>query len=167
MAMQRWILLAGAGVIGLVLAFFGARFAWREYHLSKPSRIWVPIPLRADISMADQGKLVEQINQRLGADEILRGIVIETGLQAKLALPTEDAAVKELGRRIFVEAGTADTPMGLVPAIHVGMSGNGHEKVILEECSIRAMKDVWRMLGIDPETGKPLQQPPPPAPGSF
>lgn len=153
--------------MGLILAFFGARFAWREYHLSKPAKIWVPIALRADLSMADQKKLADQINERLHTDEVLRKVVTDLGLQVKFGLPSEDAAVKELERRIFVEVGTAETPAGLVPSVNVGVSGTGHEKVILEESSMRVVKDVWRMLGIDPETGKPIQQPAPQAPASF
>lgn len=169
------MLWAGLGIVGLVLMFFGARFAkfaWSEYHLGKPARIWVPLALRPDISMADQKKLAEQIGERLRSDEILRKVVVDVGLQEKFKQPDEDAAVKELDRRLFVEVGSADTPNGSVPSINVGVSGNGHEKKVLGEASTRIIRDVWRMLGIDPETGNRLDngaggQAPLEPPGSF
>ena len=147
--------------------FFGAKFAWREYQLGKPDKIWVPLALPADISMVDQEKLAEQINEGLRTDAILRKVVTDAGLQEKFDKPDEDAAVKELDRRLFVEIGTADTPNGSLPSINVGLSGTGHEKAVLEDASIRIIKDVWLMLGIDPTTGKRLDQPPLEVPDSF
>ncbi len=162
------MLWAALGAVGLVLMFFGARFAWREYHLGKPSRIWVPIALREDISMEEQKKLAEQIGEKLHTDAILRKVVTDVGFQQKLGLPTEDAAVKELDHRLFVEVGTAKTPSGgQVPSINVGVSGIGHERELLGEASMRIVKDVWRMLGIDPTTGKRIDQAAPEPPGSF
>jgi hypothetical protein len=64
--------------------------------------------------------------------------------------------VKELNRRLFVEVGSADTPNGSVPSINVGVAGIGHETKLLGEASMRIIRDVWRMIGIDPETGKPI-----------
>jgi hypothetical protein len=165
--MQRWMSLAGLGIVGLVLMFFGAKFAWREYQLGKPDKIWVPLVLPADISMAEQEKLAGQINEGLRTDAILRKVVTEAGLQEKFGQPDEDAAVKELDRRLFVEIGTAETPNGSLPSINVGLSGTGHEKAVLEDASIRIIKDVWLMLGIDPTSGKRLDQPLQETPGSF
>ena len=54
--------------------FFGAKFAWREYQLGKPDKIWVPLVLPADMSMAGQ------INEGLRTDAILRKVVTEAGL---------------------------------------------------------------------------------------
>jgi hypothetical protein len=116
----------------------------------------VPIALRADLSMADQKKLAEQIEAKLRSDEILRAIVVDVGLQEKFKLPSEDAAVKELDRRLFVDVGSADTPNGPVPSINIGVAGTGHERDILGEASMRIIRDVWRMIGIDPETGQPI-----------
>jgi hypothetical protein len=135
---------------------FGAKYARKEYLLGKPDKVWVPLALRADISMADQSKLAEQIGAKLRTDEMLRQVVIDVGLQEKFNQPSQDAAVKDLDRRLFVEAGSADTPAGTVPSINVGVRGTGHEHDILGEASMRIIKDVWRILGIDPDTGKPL-----------
>jgi hypothetical protein len=147
--------------------FFGAKYAKREYHLRQPSKIWVPIALRADLSMADQKKLAEQINTKLRTDEILRAVVMDLGLREKFKQPSEDAAVKDLNRRLFVEVGTADTPNGSVPSINVGVAGIGHESKLLGEASMRIVRDVWRMIGIDPETGKPINPGNTPPPDSF
>lgn len=144
------------GVVGLVVMFFGARYAKREYHLRQPSRIWVPLALRADFSMEDQKKLAEEINASLRTDEILRAVVMDLNLQEKFKQPSEDAAVKELDRRLFVEVGSADTPNGSVPSINIGVSGIGLEADILGEASMRIIREVWRMYGIDPETGKQI-----------
>lgn len=156
MRMQRWMLWAVLGVVGLVVLFFVARYAKHEYHLRQPAKIWVPVALRADLSMEDQRKLAKQIDEKLRTDEILRAVVVDVGLQKKFKQPSEDAAVKELERRLFVEVGSADTPMGSVPSINIGVSGIGRETEILGETSMRIIRDVWRMIGIDPETGKPL-----------
>jgi len=165
--MQRWMLWAAAGVVGLVLMFVGAKYAKHEYYLGKPDKVWVPLALRPDLSMADQGKLADQINEGLRTDEILRKVVFDLSLQEKFGAATEDAAVKELERRLFVEVGSADTPNGPVPSINVGLNGIGREHALLGEAATRIIKDVWLMLGIDPMTGKRLDQPAPAPPGSF
>jgi hypothetical protein len=144
-------------MFGLVAMFFGARYAKREYHLRQPSKIWVPIALKADLSMEVQEKLAEQIEKRLRSGEILRAVALDLGLQEKFKQTSEDATVKELERRLFVEAGSADTEQGTVPSINVGVSGKGLENDMLGEISMRIIRDVWPMLGIDPDTGKSIQ----------
>ncbi len=153
--------------MGLIVMFFGAKYAKREYHLSQPSRMWGFVPLRADLSMEQQNKLAEQINAKLRTDEILRAVVMDLSLQEKFKQPSEDAAVKELNRRLFVEVGSADIPNGSVPSINVGVEGIGHEAKLLGEVSIRLIGDVWRIIGIDPETGKPVNPGNTPPPDSF
>lgn len=165
--MQRWILWGVLGVVGLVVMFFGARYAKHEYHLRQPSKIWVPVVLRADISMEDQKKLAKEIDENLRTDEILRAVVLDAGLQEKFKQPSEDAAVKELDRRLFVDVGSAETPTGSVPSINVGVAGTGHEKEILGEASLRIIRDVWTMIGIDPDTGKSINPGNAPPPDEF
>lgn len=165
--MQRWMSWSALGVVGLVLMFFGARFAWREYHLGKPDRVWIPVALRADLSMEDQRKLADAINEKLRKDVVLRRVVADIGLQGKFGKPSEDAAVEELGRRLFVEVGSANTPTGLAPSINIGVNGIGREHDLLAEAATRIIKDVWVMIGIDPATGKPLERPPLESPGGL
>jgi hypothetical protein len=165
--MQRWMLWAALGAVGLVVMLFGAKYAKREYHLRQPSKIWVPIALRADLSMEDQKALAKQIEEKLRSEEILRAVVADVGLQEKFKQPSEDAAVKELNRRLFVEVGSVDTPDGSAPSINIGVAGIGHESKLLGEASMRIVRDVWRMIGIDPETGKPIHPGDTPPPDSF
>lgn len=167
MRMQRWILWAVLGVVGLVALFFGARFAKREYHLRQPAKIWVPVALRADLSIADQKTLAKQIEEKLRTDEILRAVVVDVGLQRKFKQASEDSAVKDLDRRLFVEVGRADTQVGSVPSINIGVSGIGREGEVLGEASMRIIRDVWRMIGIDPDSGKPFERGKTPPPDSF
>ena len=156
--MQRWMLYAGLGVFGLVLLVGGGLYGYREYLRGKPSPIWVPIALRADISMEDQGKLAEEIEQRLRNEDLLRQVVIDADLRTKFGSVDEEAAVKELEKRLFVKVGTANTPEGSVPSINVGVNGTGHEKKVLGDAAVRLNKDVLRMIGIDPATGKPVER---------
>jgi len=167
MRMQRWMLWAVSGVVGLVALFFGARFAKSEYHLRQPAKIWVPVALRADLSIADQKMLAGQIEEKLRTDEILRAVVVDVGLQQKFKQASEDAAVKDLNRRLFVEVGSADTPTGSVPSINIGVSGIGREGEVLGEASVRIIRDVWRMIGIDPDSGKPFEPGKTPPPAAF
>jgi hypothetical protein len=161
------MLWAGLGAVSLVLMFFGAKYARSEYYLRKPAKIWVPLALRPDFSMEDQKNLAEQIDGKLRDGDLLRQVVIDVGLQEKFKQPSQDAAVKDLDRRLFVEVGTADTPAGPVPSINIGVGGTGHESKVLGEASTRIIRDVWRMIGIDPDTGKPINPGNTPAPDSF
>lgn len=149
------MLYAGLAVLGLVLAVGGGLYGYREFLRSKPAPIWVPLALRADISMEDQNKLAKEIEERLRNEDLLRKVVKDADLQAKFNLPSEEATVRELEQRLFVRAGTAETPQGTVPAVHIGFNGKGGEKDALGAASTRIIKDVWVMIGIDPETGRP------------
>jgi len=153
------MLFAGLGIMVLALLVGGGLYGYRDFLRSKPAPIWVPLPLRADISMAEQEKMAKEIDTRLRTDEILRQIAIDVDLQKKLKQPSLNAAVKELDRRLFVKPGSADTPSGTVPSINIGVNGNGHEKEVLGETATRIIKDVWKILGIDPVTGQPINQP--------
>ncbi len=74
-------------------------------------------------------------------------------------VPTEDAAIEELKDRLFVKVGTAETPNGDVPSINIGFDGNGKEKEATSAAATRVIKDVWKMIGVDPETGQALPRP--------
>lgn len=161
------MLWVGLGILGLGLMLFGAKFAWSEYQLYKPDRIWVPLSLPSGISMAEQKKLAEQIDGHLRSDAVLRKVMSDTGLQEKFGQADEDSAAKELDRRLFVEVGTAEGPNGSVPSVNIGLHGNGYERAVLEAAVTRIMKDVLATPGIDPANGKRLYQPPPEAPDSF
>ena len=153
------MLYVGVGIVGLILLVGGAFVARKEYYASKPGPIWVPLTLTVGISMEEQNALADQIDERLRDDDLLRQIVIDADLQNGFNQPTEEAAIEELKRRLFAKAGSADTPQGSVPSVNVGVTGTRREHEVLERAAKRIIKDVWRMMGIDPDTGKPLQKP--------
>ena len=158
------MLYAGIGIVGLILLLGGGLYGYREYQNNKPGPIWVPLALKTSISMEEQNALAEQIDESLRNEKLLRQIVIDADLQDGFKQPTKEAAIEELKRRLFVKIGTADTPMGSVPSVNVGVSGTRREKKVLERAATRMIKDVWRMIGIDPETGRPLRNPGNPIP---
>ncbi len=155
--MQRWILWAVLAVLGLGLLAGGGLYGLREYKKGRPAPIWVPLGLRADISMEEQNKLAEEIETRLRDEKLLGKVVEDLGLQEEFGVADQAAAIQELDRRIFVKVGKANTPGGTVPSINVGAEGTGHDVEISGKIATRIIKDVWRMIGIDPETGKPLE----------
>lgn len=160
------MLYAGLAAFGLVLLAGGAYFARKEYYASKPGPVWVPVPLRMDMPLADQEALAGKIEEKLRDDDLLRRVVTDADLRAGFGSPTEDEALEELKGRMFVKAGRMDLPQGgSVPSIHVGLNGKQREKKVLGEAATRLGKDVWLMLGIDPETGRQLNAPAGAAPG--
>ena len=82
--------------------------------------------------------------------ERLAKVSKDVGLVTKWERPSDEACAAELGNRIFVRAGEMDTPMGKVPAIHVGLTGKRKEREVSGEIAMRLMDDVWKILGIDP-----------------
>jgi hypothetical protein len=104
------MLYAGLGIFGLMLLAVGGYLGLREYRLGKPAPIWVPVPLRVGIPMEDQEALAKKIEDKLRDDALLRQVVIDANLQQGFEQPTEDAALEELKRRLFVKVGTAQTP---------------------------------------------------------
>jgi hypothetical protein len=149
--MQRWILAAG-GVLLLMMG--GLLFAYQQYKLNKPQAMWVPLPVRQDISMEDQKKAAEDLKARLCVESVFLKVSKDMGLPAKWELASDNEAAAELGKRVFVRPGDADTPMGKVPAIHIGVNGKVRDRQLSGEIAMRLMDDVWKILGVDPPKKK-------------
>ena len=148
--MQRWIV-AGVVVVLLGIAgFFGARTAWRAYHNEKPAPVWVPLAVNPETPIEQQDKTAKELGDRLHANEILVKLARDLNLRQTWNLPDDDAAAKELGRRMFVRTGTMDTPQGALPAIHIGVNGKLKERADSERISMRLIDEVWPILGIEP-----------------
>ncbi|MGC4015653.1 MAG: hypothetical protein QM755_14195 [Luteolibacter sp.] len=139
--MQRWIVIA---VIALVLATAGGGYALFNYRANKPERIWVPLKLPE----ADLKPVSKKLDEALRKPALLSSIVKDLGLVSRFNVPTEEAAVAELSKRLFVEVGEANPPSDRTPALNVGVAGKRKERALLNEISSRVMKDVMALFGV-------------------
>lgn len=139
---------AGGGVVGR--AGVGAFFARKVYRENAAHPVWVPIPVREDADMERVGREVDRLEEELSKDEVLEGVSADLGLIEELELPDDRACAAVLRQRLFVRVGDAETRMGPVPAIHVGMKGKNKERELTTRIVERLMEDVWGILGIQP-----------------
>ncbi len=146
--MQRWIV---GGLVG-VLLFIGGLAGYYKlvYQPNRSAPVWVPLPIRADLEISKRDEIITNLKTRLMAEEILLNISKDVGLAQKWSLASDEEGAREIGSRLFVKAGEADTPMGKVPAIHIGVTGKRKEREVSGEIAMRMMRDVWKILGIDP-----------------
>lgn len=152
--MQRWIV---AGVVAVLLIGgmgVGGLFAYRSYKQNLPAPIWVPMPINPELPADKRDEVIDKLKTELEQPERLAKVSKDVGLVAKWGLPTDEACAAELGKRMFVRAGDMDTPMGKVPAIHIGLTGKRKEREVSGEVAMRLMEDVWKILGIDPPKRK-------------
>ena len=148
--MQRWIVI-GAVIVGLMIAMAGGGYyALKSYKQSRPAPVWVPLPINPELSSEKTREIVDDLKSRLSEPELLQRVSKDLSLTQEWAMPTDEACAAEIGRRLFVRSGEADTPMGKVPAIHVGVHGKRKERELSGKIAMRLMDDVWPMLGIDP-----------------
>ena len=148
--MQRWI---AVGVVAVMLFLGGGYVAYRAYKQNRPQPVWVPLPINPALEVAKRDEIVRDLKAKLGAREVLVGVSKDVGLVKKWDLETDEEGGREIGRRLFVRPGDADTPMGKVPAIHIGVSGKAKESAVSGEIAMRLMQDVWKILGIKPPPG--------------
>ncbi len=149
--MQRWILAAG---FALILLLGGGYFAHRTIKMNRPHPVWVPLPYREDLEMAKLNEIIKTLKDKLGDPELLARVSKDVGLKSKWNLSSDEECAGELGRRLFVKNGEADTPGGKVPAIHIGVRGKARESAVSGEIAMRLMDDVWKILGIEPPKKK-------------
>ena len=166
--MQRWKLYAGLALVFMTSLAGGGYYGYKEYKLSRPAPIWVPLVIRSDVPVEKQEAIVEQIKQELKNEDLLKQVVIDAKLQQGFNLPSEKAAIAELKKRLFVKLSKNVKPTGIVHTIDVGLDGTRREEAVLKAATLRINKDVLRICGIDPETGRPMQnQTPTLSPGAF
>lgn len=149
--MQRWIV---AGVVVMLLFFGGGLYGYRTYKQNRPHPVWVPLPTNPKLPREQRDELIAKLKTELSEQELLMQVSKDLGLPAKMELPDDAACAAEISQRLFVKAGEADTPMGSVPAIHVGVTGKNKDSALSGEIAMRLMDDVWKVLGIDPPKRK-------------
>ena len=132
----------------MMLFLGGSYFAYRNYKQNRPHSMWVPLPIRADLEMAKRDQIIKDLKAKLSTPEILLQVSKDMGLSAKWNLPSDEECAQELGRRLFVRPGDAETPAGKVPAIHIGVSGKLKDSEISGQIAMRLMDDVRDILGI-------------------
>ncbi len=142
--MQRWIALVT--VVLLLLGVGGGVLYW-NHRQNRPDKVWVPLPLNPETPEDARGTIVKQLGTELRKPSVLLGVATDVQFATKLGLPSNEAAVDELGKRLFVEIGTADTAVGKIPSINIGVNGKSKEHELLGQVSIRLMKDVRRIIG--------------------
>jgi hypothetical protein len=149
--MQRWIT---AGVLAMVLLVGGGAGALYVYKQSRPYPVWVPMPINPELSVGKRDEIVKELRARLSEQAALIKVSQAVGLAGKWQLASDEEAARRLGERLFVKLGDADSAIGKVPAIHVGVTGTKKERKISEEVAMQLMDDVCKILGIKPPVKK-------------
>ena len=139
-----------------VMVLFGGLLGFYKmvYKPNRPAPVWVPLPIRVDLETAKRDEIIDRLKTKLREDEVLIGVSKDVGLMRKWNLSSDKQAAAEIRSRLFVRPGEADTPMGKVPAIHIGVNGKAKEREVSGEIAMRLMEDVWKILGIEPPPKK-------------
>jgi hypothetical protein len=145
--MQRWI---AVGVVTLILLMSSAGVGLYYYKQSRPYPIWVPLKINPEFSNEKRDEIVKALKTKLTEHELLLKVSQDVDLKRKWRLASDEEGARLIGERLFVELGEADTPMGKVPSINVGVRGTKKEMGVSGEISMRLIEDVWAMLGIKP-----------------
>ncbi|MFZ9938244.1 MAG: hypothetical protein ACO3JG_14490 [Luteolibacter sp.] len=149
--MQRWIVPGIViGIVAMVLTAVGGYFALKIYKQNRPAPVWVPLPINPDFSSEKTREIVNELKSRLSEPELLQRVSKDLALTGPWEKASDKECAAEIGRRLFVRSGEADTPMGKVPAIHVGVDGKRKEFELSGKIAMRLMDDVWPILGMDP-----------------
>lgn len=165
--MQRRIVFVAVGVMALVLIALSGLYGYREFLRPQPASIWLSLVLRADLSEEHQEYLVTRIEEQMQNEILLRNIVIRAELKQGLNQPSEEAALAELKQRMFFRISTTESAGTIVPCIHIGVNGNDDERLVLEKTAMMMIQEVWRIVGIDADTGMPAGTPSIANPTSF
>lgn len=134
----------------MALVFGGGLMAYRTYKQNRPAPVWVPLPINPELPVAKVDEIVGKLKTDLSDEELLRKVSQDVGLTQKWELASDEEGAREIARRLFVKSGEADSPMGKVPAIHIGVTGKRKEREVSGEVAMRLMDDVWKILGIKP-----------------
>lgn len=125
----------------------GGGFAYWSHKQNLPAPIWIPIPMKHELSVEQREKIAEQLEEKLETPEILNKITQDLNLAAKWKLSYPDATA-ELKKRLFVRTGEMDGPSGKAPSMDVGVNGPRKDSAITHEIAKRVMDDVLDLLGI-------------------
>jgi hypothetical protein len=141
--MQRWIVL---GALVLSLLGGGLMFLYWKHHQARPDRQWVPLAFDPEASQQQRDKTVEDLRKALFNETVLTGIVRDCGIESKWEFESEQAAVDEIKRRVFIETG--ETVLKGIPTatVNIGFKGTVREQPELKLLAGRLIKDVERLI---------------------
>lgn len=137
-----------------MLMFGGAIYAYSNYKQNRPHPMWVPLPINRELPEEKRTEIATDLKTKLSTDDILTQVSKDLSLPAKMELPDDAAAVAEVRKRLFVDLGEADSPVGRVPSINIGVKGKNRDKDLSGQIAMRLMEDVWKILGIKPPPKK-------------
>jgi hypothetical protein len=146
--MQRWLLIGGAAF--LLLFGIGLPTAYHLYKQGRPHPVWLPIPVNPEAPFGQTETTIRMLTAKLSDRENLMRMGRDLGLKEKWEMDSDEEVVDEIGSRLFVRRGDMDTPMGKVPAIHVGLRGTNRDREVSYAMLNALLPDVWKVLGIDP-----------------
>ena len=146
--MQRWLLIGGA--VLLLLFGIGLPTAYHLYKQGRPHPVWLPIPVNPEAPFGQTETTIRMLTAKLSDRENLMRMGRDLGLKEKWEMDSDEEVVDEIGSRLFVRRGDMDTPMGKVPAIHVGLRGTNRDREVSYALLDALLPDVWKVLGIDP-----------------
>lgn len=142
-------------MLAVMLLMGGALAYYKMVYLpGRPHPVWVPLPINPELEREKRDAIIKNLKEKLSDREILVKVSKDLGLRQKLQLDSDDQCASELAARLFVKPGDADTPMGKVPAIHIGVKGTEKESAVSGQIAMRLMDDVWKILGIKPPQKK-------------
>lgn len=134
----------------MVMCGVGGWFALRIYRENRPHPVWVPLPINPELPTTKRDEVIKNLKEKLSERERLEQVSRDLELPRKWNFTSDSAAADEIASRLFVRPGEADTPMGNVPAIHIGVSGKEKDRLVSGEIAMRLMDDVWDILGVPP-----------------
>ncbi len=143
--MKRWLIV---GAVTMVVMVVGAWFAYGIYKETRPSPIWVPLVVNQEMTTEKQDEIAKELRGKLLEREYLLGVSKELDLKTIWNMESDEKCADELAKRIFVKAGTHDTPMGRVPSINIGVNGIAKEKENSSKIALHLAKRVWSLLGL-------------------
>ena len=146
--MQRWLLIGGA--VLLLLFGIGLPTAYHLYKQGRPHPVWLPIPVNPEAPFGQTETTIRMLTAKLSDRDNLMRMGRDLGLKEKWEMDSDEEVVDEIGSRLFVRRGDMDTPMGKVPAIHVGLRGTNRDREVSYAMLNALLPDVWKVLGIDP-----------------
>lgn len=134
-----------------MLIFCGGAFvAYKAYKQSRPAPVWVPLPINPELPTKKRDEVIKDLKDKLSDRELLVQVSRDVKAASKWGFNSDNLAAEEIADRLFVRAGDADTPMGKVPAILIGLNGKVKDRDLCGEIAVRLMQDVWKILGVDP-----------------